>query len=191
MTQDRRGKVSLVLPYFHELARALNSIERDDAPAVLVVPEGLTRRGGACCTWHRCRAHRGPGARQRRSPNPDYAGMLLRFLLRDPPPRHPHKGCEHVQRGVLVGYAGCCQPPREWYVAWESRGILFTGAVAEFSRRGFESCSRAAARPIAMAMSLRRSWSHGRTTRDFSTLDRLNGKFLTVRDRNNSKLAVR
>jgi len=50
MTQDRRGKASLVLPYFQELARILNSIERDDAPAVLVVPEGLTRRGGAGCT---------------------------------------------------------------------------------------------------------------------------------------------
>ena len=47
MTQDRRKKVPLVLFYFHELARDLNSIERDDAPAVLVVPEGLTRRGGA------------------------------------------------------------------------------------------------------------------------------------------------
>ena len=42
MTQDRRGKVLLVLPFFHELARILSSIERDDAPAVLVVPEGLT-----------------------------------------------------------------------------------------------------------------------------------------------------
>ena len=30
--------------------------------------------------------------------------------------------CEPVQRGVLVGDAGCCQPPREWYAAWESRG---------------------------------------------------------------------
>ena len=50
MTQDRRGKVSLVLPYFHELARIMSSIERDDAPAVLVVPEGLARRGGAGCT---------------------------------------------------------------------------------------------------------------------------------------------
>ena len=50
MTQDRRGKVSLVLPYFHELARILSSIERDDAPAVLILPEGITRRGGAGCT---------------------------------------------------------------------------------------------------------------------------------------------
>ena len=50
MTQDRRGKVSLVLPYFHELARVLNGTERDGAPAVLVVPEALTRRGGAGCT---------------------------------------------------------------------------------------------------------------------------------------------
>ena len=50
MTQDRRGKLSLVLPYFHDRARVLNNIKRDGAPAVLVVPEGLTRRGGACCT---------------------------------------------------------------------------------------------------------------------------------------------
>ena len=77
MTQDRRGKVSLVLPNSRELARILNSIERDVAPAVLVMPEGLTRRGGTGCTWHRCRAPRGPGARQRRSPNPDYAEVLL------------------------------------------------------------------------------------------------------------------
>ena len=50
MTQDRRGEVSLVLPFFHELARTQSSIKHDDAPAVLVVPEGLTRRGGAGCT---------------------------------------------------------------------------------------------------------------------------------------------
>ena len=71
MTQDRRGKVSLVLPYFHELARALSSTGHDDAPAVLVVPVKLTRRGGAGCTYHRYRAHRGPGARQPRTSGQD------------------------------------------------------------------------------------------------------------------------
>ena len=50
LTQDRRGKLSPVLPYFFEIARILNSTKRDDAPAVLVMPEGLTRRGGAGCT---------------------------------------------------------------------------------------------------------------------------------------------
>ena len=51
-----------------------------------------------------------------------------------------------------------------------------------FSRRGFESCSRAAARPITTAMSLRRSWSHGRTTRDFgSTTSRLIGSRASTR----------
>ena len=50
MTQDRSGKVSLVLPYFHELERTLIRTKCDNAPAVLVVPEGHTGRGGAGCT---------------------------------------------------------------------------------------------------------------------------------------------
>ena len=43
----------------------------------------------------------------------------------------------------------------------DSGGILYTGAVTEFSSLGFESCSRAAARPIIMAMGLRRRGRDG------------------------------
>ena len=39
LTQDWRGTVPFVLPNFHELDKALKIIERDDAGAVLVVPE--------------------------------------------------------------------------------------------------------------------------------------------------------
>ena len=39
LTQDWRGTVPLVLPNFHELDKTLDILERDDADAVLVVPE--------------------------------------------------------------------------------------------------------------------------------------------------------
>ena len=39
LTQDWRGTVSFVLPNFHELDKILDITERDDAGAVLVVPE--------------------------------------------------------------------------------------------------------------------------------------------------------
>ena len=39
LTQDWRGSVSFVLPNFHEIDKILDIIERDDANAVLIVPE--------------------------------------------------------------------------------------------------------------------------------------------------------
>jgi len=39
LTQDWRGSVSFVLPNFHEIDKILDIIERDDADAVLIVPE--------------------------------------------------------------------------------------------------------------------------------------------------------
>ena len=39
LTQASRGAVSFVLPNFHELDAILDIIERDNAGAVLVVPE--------------------------------------------------------------------------------------------------------------------------------------------------------
>jgi hypothetical protein len=39
LTHDWRGSVSFVLPNFHEIGKILDIIERDDANAVLIVPE--------------------------------------------------------------------------------------------------------------------------------------------------------
>ena len=51
LTQDGRGAVSFVLPKFYELDRTLGITGRDDAQAVLAVPEwslGAWLRQGAC-----------------------------------------------------------------------------------------------------------------------------------------------